>query len=128
MSKSRERKRSSLEQTFLDAWREYGIGKIPQEQHRFHPTRRFLLDFAWPKQKVAVETDGFGTGFNKFGGGHQRHKGMSNDNTKQNLAIEHGWIILRYTSRCLGSKAKRQAACEQILRVLSSRNTNKEQR
>jgi len=119
---SKQRKRSSLEETFFKAWGEYGRGKIPAEQYRFHPTRRFLFDFAWIKQKVAVELDGFGYG-NKFGG-HQTIVGICNGHTKQNLAHEHGWLVLRYSSRCLGSKAKRQAACEQILRVLSSRKSN----
>lgn len=111
-------KRSSLEQKFFDAWKQYGRGKIPTEQYRFHPIRKFRFDFAWPRLKVAIELDGFGRG---RWGGHQTHKGMSSGYEKQNLAIENGWVVLRYTDRMLSSKLKRQLACEQILRILSSR-------
>lgn len=114
-----EGKRSTLEQTFFDAWCQYGRGKIPAEQYRFSPGRRFRFDFAWPKRKVAVELDGFGYGGKQ--GGHQTIVGISNQHEKQNHAIELGWIVLRYTTRQLGSKEKREAVCQQVLRVLESR-------
>ena len=111
--------RSSLEQTFFDAWCKYGRGKIPAEQYRFHRTRKFRFDFAWPKLKLAVELDGFGYRGGK--GGHQTIWGIAANHEKQNLASENGWIVLRYTTRCLGSEAKRKAACNQVKRLIAIR-------
>jgi very-short-patch-repair endonuclease len=95
------------------AWCEHGFGK-PITEFRFHPVRKFRFDFAWPRHKVAVEIDGYGFG-------HQAIKGMAGDNEKINLAIECGWLVLRYTSRQLGSRDKRRAVVQQVLRVLESR-------
>lgn len=103
---------SKLREKFMEAWKLYGLGRIPEQEFRFHPTRMFRFDFAWPGVKLAVELDG-------FGGGHQTHFKFSRDHEKDNLAVEHGWTVLRYTQRQLGSKAKQAAACDQILRVIT---------
>lgn len=112
---------SALETRFVKTWGKFGKGRIPKKQYRFHPVRRFRFDFAWPAEKVAVEIDGFGLGH-----GIGRNLGvaiatLSQSNERQNLAMESGWIVLRYTSRQLGSEKKRRKCCEQILRVLENR-------
>lgn len=63
------------------------------EEFKFHPTRRFRFDFAFPKQKIAVEVDGsiWVKGRHNFG------KGMVADYVKLNQATLLGWRILRYT-------------------------------
>lgn len=111
---------SRLERIFLDAWREYGMGRIPAREYRFHPIRKFRLDFAWPQYRLGVELDG-------FGGRHQTHWGFSADHEKMNLAAEADWVVLRYTNRQLGSKRKRRECCKQILRVLEMRRKRRAQ-
>ncbi len=31
---------------------------IPVAEYRFHPTRKWRMDWAWPDQRVALEIDG----------------------------------------------------------------------
>jgi len=103
---------SKLEELFLRAWGKHGLGRIPQQQYRFSPTRKFRADFAWPDKKLIVEVDG-------FGGGHQMNWRLAADHERQNHAVELGWRVLRYTSRQLGSKDKRKIAIEQVVRILN---------
>jgi very-short-patch-repair endonuclease len=117
---------SKLEEKFVSAWSQYGAGRIPATQHRFTLKRRFRFDFAWPKERVAVECDGFGLG--GFAGAHQSIVGLSNSHEKANLAQECGWIVLRYTSRQLGSDVKRELVCQQIVRILRRRQNAMDQR
>jgi len=83
---------SKLEEGFANLWRVHCAG-LPQpvREHRFHATRRWRFDFAWPSQKVAVEMEGLG------GGRHQRRAGFINDTEKYNAAIMCGWRVLRFT-------------------------------
>ena len=81
------------------------------KEYKFHETRGWAFDHAWPSCMVAVEIDGFGYG-------HQAQQCMAEDNEKANAAIELGWKVLRYNSRQLGSKAGLSEAVEQICRVL----------
>ena len=82
----------------------------PMRQHRFHPTRRWLLDFAWPDRKVAVEVDG-GTW---SGGRHTRGAGFETDCEKLNEAAIMGWRVLRVT----GTMVKDGRAIEYVNRIL----------
>jgi very-short-patch-repair endonuclease len=64
----------------------------PVREHRFHPTRRFRLDLAWPDRLLAVEVDG---GLYLPGGGrHNRGPGMERDNEKKALATALGWRVI----------------------------------
>ncbi len=97
---------------FARKWGEGGLADgLPEREYLFKSDRRWRFDFAWPRAKVAVEIDGFGFG-------HQAQQCISNQNEKQNSAIEMGWTVLRYTSRCLGSHAKTEQAVEQVCRVI----------
>lgn len=63
----------------------------PVLEHRFHPSRRWRFDLAWPAQRVAVEVDG-GT----FSGGrHARGAGIRGDAEKFSEAAAMGWRVLR---------------------------------
>lgn len=86
---------SSLEQEFLTRLIQLApeIGE-PIHNWRFHPRRRWMIDFAWPAHKVGVEL--MGGSWNN--GAHVRGKGYTNDCQKANAAMLDGWIILRYTS------------------------------
>lgn len=65
----------------------------PVPEYRFHPTRKWRIDFAWPDQKVALEIEG-GV-FMKGGGRHSRGAGFRKDIEKYNAAAALGWRIVR---------------------------------
>jgi very-short-patch-repair endonuclease len=66
---------------------------IPEAEFRFHPTRKFRFDFAWPEFRLGLEIDG---GI-WTGGRHVRPKGFLRDQEKTNLAAVEGWAVLRVT-------------------------------
>ena len=63
-------------------------------EYKFLHDRRFRFDIAIPEHKIAIEFEG-GIFRN---GRHTRGKGYANDAKKYNLAVRHGWKLLRYTS------------------------------
>lgn len=68
---------------------------MPQREYRFHPTRRWRFDFAWPSIKLAMEIDG-GTWAGKSG--HNSGAGIARDIEKINEAVILGWRVLRATT------------------------------
>lgn len=72
----------------------------PEYEYRFHPTRKWRFDCAWPDRKLAVEIDG-GTWAHKpshsGGAGHRR------DCEKRNAAILLGWRVLTYSTDMLAN-------------------------
>lgn len=66
----------------------------PEREYKFHPTRRWRFDFAWPEKKLAVEIEG---GTWQIGR-HQRAGGFSADCEKYNQAALLGWRTLRFTT------------------------------
>lgn len=69
----------------------------PTRQHRFHPSRLWRFDFAWPSHKFAVEVDG-GIWIH---GGHSRGSGQLADMEKQAEAVILGWRLIRVADRHL---------------------------
>jgi very-short-patch-repair endonuclease len=65
----------------------------PEREFRFHETRRWRFDFAWPDRKLAVEVDG-GVWTR---GRHTRGAGFERDCEKLNEAVLLGWRVLRVT-------------------------------
>ena len=65
----------------------------PVREHRFHPTRRWRFDFAWPDRKLAVEVEGAMW----TNGRHTRPEGFQSDLEKYNEATMAGWRVLRVT-------------------------------
>ena len=68
----------------------------PQRQYRFHPVRRWQLDFAWPDKKVACEVQGgiwmqTRTGRGK---GHAHPKRVEEDCEKFCHLAMAGWLVL----------------------------------
>lgn len=57
-------------------------------EYRFHPTRRWRFDVAFPSAKVAVEIEGRGR--------HQTVTGYRGDCEKYNTATLAGWRVLRF--------------------------------
>lgn len=92
-------KTSELERTFLTLWKAYrlqaGNEHLPEpvREYRFHPTRRWRFDFAWPDAKVAVECEG---GIWSRGR-HVRGRGFESDCEKYNAATLLGWRVFRCT-------------------------------
>ena len=73
-------------------------------EYRFHPTRRWRFDYAWPEIKLAVEVHG-GTYTN---GRHTRGGGFTVDREKMNEAAICGWTVLEVTSAQVRSGQMRQ--------------------
>ena len=76
----------------------------PVREHRFHPSRMWRFDLAWPDRMVACEVDGGGfsmrpcPGCGKLlpmGGRHSTGKGIRDDAEKQSTAAAMGWRVLR---------------------------------
>lgn len=65
----------------------------PVPECRFHPTRRWRFDYAWPEQKVALEVEG-GVWTR---GRHTRGAGFLADLSKYNSAVLLGWKVIRTT-------------------------------
>ena len=65
----------------------------PLREFRFHDTRQWRFDYAWPDQKVALEVEG--GFFKKDGGRHSRGAGARKDMEKYNAAVLDGWKLLR---------------------------------
>lgn len=82
---------------FPDTCRSFGI-EPPEAEYRFHDTRKWRFDFAFPRHKVAIEIEG-GV-WTK--GRHTRGSGFVKDMEKYNEATRLGWRILRFTPSDLG--------------------------
>lgn len=68
--------------------------EAPEVEHRFHATRRWRFDFAWPLRMIALEVEG-GTA---RGGRHNKAIGFEKDCEKYNEAARLGWKVYRVTS------------------------------
>ena len=63
----------------------------PVTEYRWHPTRKFRADYAWPEQNLILEVEGGIWNSGK----HGRGSGIVKDIEKQNEASAHGWMVLR---------------------------------
>lgn len=66
----------------------------PVKEYKFHETRRWRFDFAWPERKIALECEGAVWA----GGRHTRGGGYIGDCEKYNAAVMLGWKVLRYST------------------------------
>ena len=82
-------------------------------EHKFLEDRKFRFDFAIISKKIAIEIEG-GVYTN---GRHVRGNGYIQDMEKYNLAIENGWVVLRYTPEQLNNTS----TLDQIIRVYKNR-------
>ena len=83
----------------------------PVTEHRFHPSRKWRFDYAWPDAKVALEVEG-GVW---TGGRHTSSAGFLKDMEKYNAAARLGWRVLRCTPKTLitmdTAEAVKEARC-----------------
>lgn len=93
--------KAKLEESMATILRHIGADDFVQE-HRFHPTRRWRLDFAWPEERVAIEVQG-GT---YSGGGHTRGAQYAKDCEKLNAAQIMGWKVLQFDTNHVRDCAK----------------------
>ncbi len=81
---------------FIQLCQQNGIPP-PTTEYRFHPVRRWKMDYAWVSAKIALEVEG-----GVFSGGrHTRGAGFLKDCEKYNSAALLGWIVLRVTPSAL---------------------------
>jgi hypothetical protein len=85
---------SNLEEALAEQLVAHGAPPFTRE-HRFHPKRKWQLDFAWPEIRVACEVEG-GVW---TGGRHTRGAGFTADCEKYNEAAVLNWLILRVTGQ-----------------------------
>ena len=99
------------------AWRHHGIAD-PQSEYKFHPMRKWRIDYAWPDIKLAVEIEGGFRGGEvvtcdrcksvvrrkdsdgvmrvvRLGGAHVGAR-YESDLEKYNTLAADGWTLLRY--------------------------------
>lgn len=109
---------SKAEEQFALQVRAVGLPE-PEREYRFHPTRRWRFDFAWPELKLAVEIEGITFyGKNKNGsmklGRHQTAKGLTNDCEKYGEAMLLKWDVYR----CTQEFVKKGIAIDMVQKLL----------
>lgn len=95
-----------------DAFTQFILSELKVEvvkEHKFHPTRGWLFDYAIPSHRIAIEKDGGiftqttyvdkKTNQSKTiqGGRHTIGKGYIADLEKFNTAASLGWLVIRAT-------------------------------
>ena len=92
----------------------------PTREYRFHPTRKWRIDFAWPELMLAVEIEGAIW----TAGRHTRGGGVVADMEKYNTLSAAGWRLLRFDGKAVmsGRAANEVAALVRDLMAHASTN------
>ena len=77
---------------FIMLCKEHGL-PLPEKEFRFHPPRRWRIDYAWSEHKLAVEIEGG----RWIQGRHNRPIGFKLDMEKYNQLAMDGYWLLRFT-------------------------------
>lgn len=85
-------------------------GVKPEQEYKFHPTRKWRLDAAYPQLKMGFEIEG---GI-WMGGRHVNPIGFEKDCEKYNAAAKMGWKIFRFTPRLLNEDYLQELTLEEI--------------
>jgi very-short-patch-repair endonuclease len=99
---------SKLEEDFLWMLKAEGLPRPDEREFKFHPDRRWRVDFVYPSIMLAVEIEG-GEWIN---GRHNR--ALAKDAEKYNELTLAGYKLLRFT----GSMLKNGLAMSQLKRML----------
>lgn len=99
---------SKLEEKFAAQLDSAGIRYVREKM--LIPGRRFRFDFLFPRHWLVAEIEG-GTW---SGGRHTTGAGFQKDCEKYNLALEHGYRVLRFTSTMVSNRS----ALDQVARVV----------
>lgn len=84
---------------FFGLLQEAGLPQ-PKRELRFHPTRKWQMDYAWEKERVFLEVEGlFSRDLNGkvVAGRHRQIGGYLKDMEKYNEAAAMGYRLLRTT-------------------------------
>jgi very-short-patch-repair endonuclease len=100
--------RSPLE--VLLAWQMDAVGMTYVSEYRFHEERKWRVDFAFERARLAIEIEGGGW----VNGRHNRGAGMEKDIEKYNALTLAGWRLLRFS----GAMVKSGLALQTIERAL----------
>ena len=85
------------------------VGFVVELEYKFHPKRRWRIDYAIPKLKIAIEVEGGlfkkTTYFDKktgkvkthIGGRHNTPASFLKDTEKYNELAAYGWLLIRAT-------------------------------
>ncbi|AMP15507.1 endonuclease domain-containing protein [Collimonas pratensis] len=109
----RPRAPSAIEELFNFQVRALKLPTTTRE-HKFHPVRKWRIDFAWPGRKLAVEIEG-GIWTQ---GRHTRGAGVRADMEKYNALASLGWTLLRFD----GTAVTSGAAIQQVKQFLSEKS------
>lgn len=90
---------SALEEEFALQVRAAKLHTGMVREHRFHPSRCWRFDFAWPERLLAVEIEGG----HWTGGRHVRGSGFEADCEKYLEALMLGWKVIRATGSMVKS-------------------------
>ena len=90
-AKKRKRAPTDYSRRFQAQCRMAGF-PVPEIEVRFHPTRKWKFDCAWPDRMIAVEIEG-GIWIR---GRHNRGAGYLKDMEKYNAAAKLGWRVFRF--------------------------------
>ena len=85
----------------------------PVREHKFHPTRKWRFDFAYPDWLVAVEVEGGGW----VQGRHNRGAGFEKDREKYAEALIRGWRVLSVTPKMI-TDGRALAYLEALLKLV----------
>lgn len=90
-------------------------------EFKFHPSRKWSMDYAFPKLKIAIEVEG---GIWMGGkGAHSRPMNIQRDIEKQNEAVLLGWHPLRFSPVEIKSGVSIEIVSKLHANLLSSKAT-----
>lgn len=88
----------------------------PTLEVKFHDTRKWRLDFAYPDRRIAIEYQG--GNFSGGKGGHSSIAGLMRDYEKFTEAALHGWLLILIDAASVRSGQ----AVEWVRRAMEVRN------
>ena len=137
--------KSELEQSFAWHWRTCAPDGLPEPERdaRFHPIRRWRVDFLWRGARVAVEVEGKVWGrlvrchacgaqvmgrrrdgspypIREAGGRHVRGAGFERDAEKYNALASLGYLRFTVTSKMLNEEPAQ--VVEMIVKAIAERS------
>ena len=87
------RQKKTIEPDLFSRWLERELHTQVVREFRFHPIRKWRMDYALIEHKIAVEIDG-GVW---TGGRHTIGQGWIKDQEKLNTATAMGWSVFHFT-------------------------------